>query len=322
MTFTRPKEFRFNFGGLNTNDPADALAPDQYTLAVNVRGVQGKSIRVRPGYKMLFGTAGTSPSSSISRSPSSSPSASISPSASASPSSPSGGAFYIRMNFSYGVNLPAEAVYATVGLYRDSGHTDPIDVVVTRSAGVNQLEYWLHEISLADGETCYLCHYYIRNDSSEWWSSPPDVVRVGSDANFFHGYLPDPPLPGYNYQVVCDLAKNVYYYGTAYGDLGKVALQVGLYSESGGVYTLIANSLQSGPSWDGVELDPTDFPGAAYPGKQYYLGVLFDGDLDVTYLPYTSFQSSPVMTRWSGVLGGADCWKVFLDSDPQNYVSW
>jgi hypothetical protein len=54
MPFTRSKELRFQFGGMNTNDPLDALANTKYRLAVNIRGMAGQSIRTRPGYTQLF----------------------------------------------------------------------------------------------------------------------------------------------------------------------------------------------------------------------------------------------------------------------------
>ncbi len=55
MTFTRPQSgFRFNFGGLNTNDPPDALPPNKYPIAANVRGLMGNAIRTRPGYTIEY----------------------------------------------------------------------------------------------------------------------------------------------------------------------------------------------------------------------------------------------------------------------------
>ena len=58
MTFQRSKEIRFNFGGMNTNTPVDALAPNKYPFAINIRGMMGQSIRTRPGYTQLFGIGG------------------------------------------------------------------------------------------------------------------------------------------------------------------------------------------------------------------------------------------------------------------------
>jgi len=58
MPFKRDKELRFQFGGLNTNDPVDLLSPDKYPIATNIRGVAGKSIRTRPGFTQLFTAAG------------------------------------------------------------------------------------------------------------------------------------------------------------------------------------------------------------------------------------------------------------------------
>lgn len=56
--YLRPKDLRFQFGGINTNDPVDALVQSfKYRVAKNIRGIAGKSIRTRPGYTSLF-TAG------------------------------------------------------------------------------------------------------------------------------------------------------------------------------------------------------------------------------------------------------------------------
>lgn len=48
--------FRFKWGGLNTRSQPDALAPDKYQVAVNVRATSDNSVRTRPGYVKLFGT--------------------------------------------------------------------------------------------------------------------------------------------------------------------------------------------------------------------------------------------------------------------------
>lgn len=55
-TFKRPPGWRFVFGGANTRDVADALAPDKYQAAQNVRSTGATSVRTRPGYVPLFST--------------------------------------------------------------------------------------------------------------------------------------------------------------------------------------------------------------------------------------------------------------------------
>lgn len=55
--FQRPKQvFRFDFGGSNTRDVPDALAPTKYAATQNIRSTGSKSIRTRPGYVPLFVT--------------------------------------------------------------------------------------------------------------------------------------------------------------------------------------------------------------------------------------------------------------------------
>jgi len=55
--FQRPKDsFRFDFGGVNTKDVPDALAPNKYAAAQNIRSTGAHSIRTRPGYVPLFTT--------------------------------------------------------------------------------------------------------------------------------------------------------------------------------------------------------------------------------------------------------------------------
>jgi len=56
--FKRPADaFRFAFGGVNTRDAPDAMSPNKYAIAQNVRSTGSNSIRTRPGYVPLF-TAG------------------------------------------------------------------------------------------------------------------------------------------------------------------------------------------------------------------------------------------------------------------------
>lgn len=55
--FTRDKDgFHFKFGGVNTRDVPDALAPDKYTAAQNIRSTGATAVRTRPGYVQLFTT--------------------------------------------------------------------------------------------------------------------------------------------------------------------------------------------------------------------------------------------------------------------------
>jgi len=57
--FVRPKDsFRFAFGGMKVNDVADALPPDKYPIAQNVRNYQARSIVARPGEHGRFFTNG------------------------------------------------------------------------------------------------------------------------------------------------------------------------------------------------------------------------------------------------------------------------
>ncbi len=57
--FARPKDgFRFRFSGMKTNAAPDALPPDKYALAVNVRGTKEDSIQTRPGQTLKFNTGG------------------------------------------------------------------------------------------------------------------------------------------------------------------------------------------------------------------------------------------------------------------------
>jgi len=46
--FSRPPGFRFKFKGMKTNNPPDALAPDKYAFAQNVRGYDDDTVTSRP----------------------------------------------------------------------------------------------------------------------------------------------------------------------------------------------------------------------------------------------------------------------------------
>lgn len=55
--FSRPKEgFRFTWGGMSLSSQPDALPPNKYASAFNVRSVSGNSLRTRPGYSLKFAT--------------------------------------------------------------------------------------------------------------------------------------------------------------------------------------------------------------------------------------------------------------------------
>ena len=54
--YSRPQGFRFKFDGANTRSQPDALPPDKYVGAVNVRCTSDNSIRTRPGYVPQFNT--------------------------------------------------------------------------------------------------------------------------------------------------------------------------------------------------------------------------------------------------------------------------
>jgi len=61
-SFLRQKEgFRFKFGGMKVNDAADALPPEKYPYAQNIRGVGDDYVEVRPGAVLKFTTAGGVP---------------------------------------------------------------------------------------------------------------------------------------------------------------------------------------------------------------------------------------------------------------------
>lgn len=49
--YTRPEGFHFDFHGMNIKEQPDALAPTQFTSAVNIRA-DCKEIRTRPGYEL------------------------------------------------------------------------------------------------------------------------------------------------------------------------------------------------------------------------------------------------------------------------------
>lgn len=53
--YSRPKDaFRFHFGGVNTRDTPDSLAPGKFSAAQNIRTTGENSVRTRPGYVPLF----------------------------------------------------------------------------------------------------------------------------------------------------------------------------------------------------------------------------------------------------------------------------
>lgn len=53
--FSRAAEgFRFTFGGVDLNSPPDALAPEKFASAINVRGYGDNSTRTRPGQALKF----------------------------------------------------------------------------------------------------------------------------------------------------------------------------------------------------------------------------------------------------------------------------
>ncbi len=58
----RPREgFRFKFGGVKTNSTPDAMPPDKYPYAQNIRSVFDESVRTRWGLSALFPTGVTIP---------------------------------------------------------------------------------------------------------------------------------------------------------------------------------------------------------------------------------------------------------------------
>ncbi len=48
--YSRPAGFRFGFGGINLRSTPDALAPNKYAVAQNIRSTSDNSIITRPGY--------------------------------------------------------------------------------------------------------------------------------------------------------------------------------------------------------------------------------------------------------------------------------
>lgn len=59
MDFIRPKEgFRYAFGGVKLNSPANAIPPDKYPYAQNIRSFGGAFLRTRPGQSLKFSTGG------------------------------------------------------------------------------------------------------------------------------------------------------------------------------------------------------------------------------------------------------------------------
>ena len=57
--YSRPAEgFRFKFAGAKANATADAIPPDKYAVAQNVRGYRDNSIQSRPGQSLLYPTGG------------------------------------------------------------------------------------------------------------------------------------------------------------------------------------------------------------------------------------------------------------------------
>lgn len=52
--YKRPAEgFRFQYGGMKVNSPADAIPANKYALGINVRGYNEQTTRTRPGQKLL-----------------------------------------------------------------------------------------------------------------------------------------------------------------------------------------------------------------------------------------------------------------------------
>jgi hypothetical protein len=59
MEYSRPPEgFRFNWGGMKLNSVPDAIPPEKYAVAINVRSTSKNSIKTRPGYASKFVTGG------------------------------------------------------------------------------------------------------------------------------------------------------------------------------------------------------------------------------------------------------------------------
>jgi hypothetical protein len=58
MADRQRQNFKANFRGMNTRDPADAMPPGKFPLGQNVRAEGDSKIRTRPGYKQIF-TTGT-----------------------------------------------------------------------------------------------------------------------------------------------------------------------------------------------------------------------------------------------------------------------
>lgn len=65
MEFSRPSGYRFVFAGMNLRTQSDALPPDKYSAAVNVRSIGQQSVQTRPGYTAQFTAAAAQPITDI-----------------------------------------------------------------------------------------------------------------------------------------------------------------------------------------------------------------------------------------------------------------
>jgi hypothetical protein len=65
MNYQLPPGFKFACKGVDLRSPADAIAPDKYTLLQNVRSASRSSLQTRPGYVALFNTADSHPVTDI-----------------------------------------------------------------------------------------------------------------------------------------------------------------------------------------------------------------------------------------------------------------
>lgn len=52
--FSRPQGWRFEFGGVNLREAADAISPNKFASAKNIRATATRAVQTRPGYTKVF----------------------------------------------------------------------------------------------------------------------------------------------------------------------------------------------------------------------------------------------------------------------------
>lgn len=217
-----------------------------------------------------------------------------------------------------------------VGAYFDIAHSNIIPLTyldfLSRLTPSGMEGYWIYELNIPPGEFHYFSYAH-RIDTTpleDWlpnYSIPPTLYNVAyGTKKYWHMYsYYDPNWPGY--AVVTGICWDCFYTGDQFAAAGFTVKNIGLYQKSGGVYNLIANTLESNLSWshnlalNSFVTGPPNLDGSIPDAVKIYLGVLFNENIERQYFPYVYLVEPPVFLRWLGTIGGPTGFSVLLDAN-------